>query len=363
MFNSKHYIPILKWKPAEQQALEKLTDEQKKFVSPLIQIVMPNPKKPKLGEREKAQSEQLDEIIASYRLKVTKIPEDILSYWGKTRMFIDFSLVYTPSLRVEGLTQALTIGKSLGLFLIPVVNLSSDEETIKVASAFAKADNTGICLRLVCADFTDFVNLSKQIQKILKDTSLTEEDIDILVDLKETYKNEDKYIKYVKVSQNIPNLTKWRTFIFASGAFPVDLNDCELGENHIPRLDWNDWINQLNSKDLLRHPSFADYTIQHPIYNESARFFSPSASIRYTLSKNWLVMRGQKGQHKQYLANARLLSEHSEFFGDNFSFGDGYIKMKGADLNSDKTGNATNWLTAGVSHHLSLVVSQISNLP
>ena len=34
MFNSKHYIPILKWKRAEQGALGGLTDENKKNITP-----------------------------------------------------------------------------------------------------------------------------------------------------------------------------------------------------------------------------------------------------------------------------------------------------------------------------------------
>lgn len=362
MLKSKNYIPILKWKPAEQQALEKLTDEQKKLITPLIQIVMPTPKRPTLGE-EKTQDEQLEEVIVAYKLKIAKIPEEILNHWGTTPIFIDFSLIYTPSLRIEGLTQILTMGKNLGLSLIPVVNLSSDEETIKIASSLTKDYLKELCLRLVCADFVDMEELSKQIAKFLKASDLNEENIDILVDLKETYKNEEKYIKYGKASQKIPNLTKWKNFIFASGAFPVDLNDCELGENYIPRFDWSNWINQINSTDLQRVPSFSDYTIQYPIYSESARFFAPSASIRYTISEKWLVMRGQKGQNKQYLANAQLLSNHQEFLGEHFSFGDEYIKTKGEDLSSDKTGNATKWLTAGINHHLALVVSQISNLP
>lgn len=366
MFTSKHYVPVLKWKPAEQQALEKLSSKEKGLISPLIQLVMPTPKPPKKGEREKTQDEQLEEIISSFKTKIPKVPEEILKAWGKTPVFLDFSLIYTPALRIEGLNQIMTIGESLGLFLIPVINLSSDQEIKRVASLLAKKHGHGLCLRLVCADLEDIGKLSKEIMDFLRTSALTEKDIDLLVDLKDTYENKDKYSKFGDASQNIPNLSKWRTFIFASGAFPVDLTDCEVGENYRERLDWNNWLSQIHSKTLKRRPSFADYTIQHPIYRESVRFFAPSASIRYTITDRWLILRGQKGKSAQYLANAQLLSQDQKFSkvfrGANFSFGDAYILEKGKDLKSKKTGNATNWLTAGINHHLALTAHQIANL-
>ena len=51
MSNYKQYIPILKWKPAERVALEKLNIEEKKYITPLIQLVMPSPKILKKGEK------------------------------------------------------------------------------------------------------------------------------------------------------------------------------------------------------------------------------------------------------------------------------------------------------------------------
>jgi hypothetical protein len=165
----------------------------------------------------------------------------------------------------------------------------------------------------------------------------------------------------------IPNLLKWRTFTIASGAFPPDLTDLSVDLHFKDRTDWNAWFDQRKS-NLPRTPSFADYTIQHPIYKDPVRGSNPSASIRYTLENKWLIMRGQalrgkntKG-HAQYPAVARMVSEREEFFGENFSFGDRYIAEKGKDLNSKQTGTPRTWLRAGINHHLACTVSQISNL-
>jgi hypothetical protein len=360
MFNSRHYVPILKWKAAEQKALESLSDKEKKFISPLIQPVMPQPKRPKEGEKEKTREEQLEEVITKFKEKIPGIPMQILSSWGTTPIFVDFSLIYDPSLRVQGFKEVLTIGESLGLFLIPVVNLSSDREIKKTGSSLAKKYGHGLCLRLVRADFTAPEKLSQGIRDLLITSSLSEKDIDLLIDLKD---GNDDSVSVVNLTQKIPNILKWRTFTLASGAFPLDLRDCKIGINFLDRSDWKKWLNQVNSKKLKRDPSFSDYTIQHPIYKESLLLFSPSASIRYTLNDEWLVMRGQKGKPAQYLANAQLLSEHPRFFGAGFSFGDAFIVEKGKDLKTKKTGNAKDWLVAGINHHLACTVSQISKLP
>lgn len=363
MFNSKHYIPILKWKPAERQALKNLGENEKKFLTPLIQLVMPQPKLAKSGEMEKSIDEQFDEVVEAFKVKMLQVPEEILNYWGKSPIFIDVNLIYTPDLKTESIKQILEIGKELDLFLIPVINLSSDNEVKKVASELAKKYNGGLCLRLSIADFSDEQKLHKDIKELLDSYSLSEKDVDLSIDLKD---RNDKYQEIINLSQNIPNLKSWRTFIFASGAFPIDLSECVLGENDIPRRDWTSWLDQAKTNNLQRIPSFSDYATQHPIYKESVRFFTPSASIRYTLDEKWLIMRGQKGKSSQYLANAQLLSQDQKFNGlfrgAKFSFGDAYIVEKGKDLKSSKTGNATTWLTAGINHHLAYVSFQISNL-
>lgn len=365
MSNYKHYIPILKWKPAERVALEKLSVEEKKYVTPLIQLVMPSPKTPKKGEKEKTRDEQWEEIIMSFKLKIPKVPEEILRSWGKDPIMIDLNLIYTPSLKIKGFNEILMIGESLGIFLIPVINLSSDGETIKTVSSLVKKYKRGLCLRLVRSDFIDMSKLSEALLSFIKLNSLSEKEVDLLIDLKDDDKNE--YSKFINLTQQIPSLLNWRTLIFASGAFPVDLTTCKVNEEkYITRLDWKNWTSQINSKVLQRYPSFADYTIQHPIYKESVRFFSPSASIRYTLEDSWLILRGRRGKSVYYLAYANLLSQSEKyknvFRGASFSFGDAYVVEKGKDLKSKHPGGAKDWLTAGINHHLACTIEQISNL-
>jgi len=360
MFDSKHYIPILKWKRAEQGALKALVDGQKKHITPLLQFVMPKYKP----------DEKLENVVAKFEEQLSQMPDKIIEIWGKTPVFLDVSLLFTTPLKAKSIKDISLGGQKLKGIFIPVIHLNDNQEIKDAAFSVAKETGNGLCLRLICYDFSDLAILNRNISDLLSSSKLTEKEIDLLVDVKETGDNGDKYIKYLDFSQNIPNLTSWRTFIFASGSFPEDLSQCKLDEeNLIPRIDWKSWKEQINNKKLQRKPSFSDYTIQHPIYKEVSQFFHPTSSIKYTLEDEWLIMKGQRQKFDKYLASAALLVKDKRYYGENFSDGDKYISNKAKHFEAyikkpsiKGTGSTETWLRAGINHHLVLTAHQVANL-
>ncbi len=225
MFIWNHYIPILKWKRAEQVALKLLTDKQKKHITPLIQFVMP----------KYESHDQLEDVVRKFEEKLPVIPEQIIEVWGKTPIFIDVSLLFTNSLRTKTFNEVLTNGQKAGAYFIPVIHLASDITVKEAAYSFAKTHGTGICIRVICFDLDNTSNMNESIKDVISSSGLQEENIDLLVDIKELEENKSKYSKYMTLSQGILNLKKWRTFTFASGAFPEDLTKCKFDkENLIP---------------------------------------------------------------------------------------------------------------------------------
>lgn len=361
MFNLKHYVPILKWKRAEQGALKALNENQKKNITPLIQFVMPKSKP----------SEEIEEVITKFEQQLPQLPKNIIDTWGISPIFIDVSLLYTTSLKTESINSILISGYKLGGFFVPVIHLNDDQKIKDAACSVAKKTRSGICLRLICPDFFDLTKLNQDISNLLSSNTLLVKNVDLLVDIKELEDNNgNKYIKYFELSQDILNLTKWRTFIFASGSFPKNLSQCKIDEeNLIPRIDWKHWKEQINSKKMKRKPAFADYTIQYPIYEEAYQFYYPTSSIKYTLEDYWLIMKGQRQKFGQYLAHAATLATDSRFFGEKFSEGDKYITEKANHFpvymknpSVKGTGNTETWLKAVINHHLVLVANQVANL-
>lgn len=360
MFNSKHYIPILKWKRSEQGALKALEQKDKKYITPLIQFVMP----------KYEPQEELADIVAKFEKRVPQIPEKLIEVWGCSPIFVDISLLFTTPLKVKSLNAIVRGGHEHGGIFIPVIHLDDDLEIKKTAYLLAKEKGTGICIRLICSDFADLNKLNQDIAELLSSSGIKIGNIDLLVDIKEAGENGNKCAKYLDLSQNIPNLLKWRTFSFASGSFPEDLSACKFDEeNLLPRIEWESWKGHVGSKKLQRKPSFADYTIQHPIYKESSQFFHPTTSIKYALEDKWFILKGKKQKFGIYLANAKLLSKDKCFYGERFSYGDQYIAEKAqhyeAYLKDKKikgTGTAETWIRAGINHHLILTTHQIANL-
>ncbi len=359
MFNSKHYVPILKWKRAEQGALIALAEDCKINITPMIQFVMPRPK----------ESEEFQDVILRFKEDVIKkIPDKVIEVWGNAPVFIDVSLLFTVPLKANSLKYIVQAGNKLGGNFIPVIHLNDDIEIKRVAFLLAK--EKGLCLRLITSDFADLNKLKQDISKLLSSAGLKERDVDILVDIKETDSDANKYIRYLNASQDIPNLLSWRTYIFAAGSFPKDLTGCKFDEeNLLSRIDWMSWKKNTANPKFKRKPTFADYAIQNPIYDEKAQFFPPTSSIKYTLENEWLIMKGQKQRFELYLASAAELVKDERFYGENFSDGDKYISEKAKHFPIyvknpavKGTGSTETWLKAGINHHLTVVADQIANL-
>lgn len=364
MFNSKHYIPILKWKRAEQGALESLTGENKKNITPLIQFVMP---------KQKPQ-DTLESVVTKFKKLLPLIPDRIIEVWGKSPIFVDFSLLFTTELKIDSIKSILMAGNQKQAIFIPVVHLNDDAEIKNTICLLANEIKSGLCLRLVCSDFSDLTKLNSDINDFISKNKIDKNDVDLLVDIKELEGDGEKYKKYFELSQNIVDLLKWRTFIFSGSAFPKDLSQCKIDEeNLIPRVEWKKWKELYSNESVQRKPSFSDYTIQYPIYEEISQFFHPTSSIKYTLAEDWLIMKGKRQKFELYLASAAELIKDNRYYGENFSSGDKHIaekakhfpkymeeKNKGVDIKG--TGSTETWLVAGINHHMTVAATQIANL-
>ena len=113
-------------------------------------------------------------------------------------------------------------------------------------------------------------------------------------------------------------------------------------------------------------PTYGDYSIAHPeIVEIDPRVMSMSASIRYSSTSQWVIIKGESikiGGFKQFPILSNKLTSIPEYSGKDFSWGDEQI-YNYANATDNKSGNATTWRSIGNNHHFTLVTNQISNLP
>jgi hypothetical protein len=107
-------------------------------------------------------------------------------------------------------------------------------------------------------------------------------------------------------------------------------------------------------------------TLQHVLSKEPVVVPNYSASIRYTVENEFVVLRGEGVLNEggpgfgQYNGWATLLIGRTEYFGATFSAGDRYVAERAANWKS--SGSAQTWLQAGLSHHVTATALQVVGL-
>jgi len=357
-FDLTHYVPILRWKQAEKNALAQLYEHDLRCLTPLVELVPENfIHKDANGRITKL---TIDEVIS-------KIGGQLFQYWGERPFFIDLWLLSSDNL-TQGPNHFLAMlgqyASILNLSLIPVTGIARDRTYQSAVCATLSIHNKGACLRLSLDDIKR-PTLTKDINTLLSLLKLPPEMVDLIIDFKIIDRSAPTFNNICKL---IPSLDRWRNFIVASGAFPEDLSGLQKNDIHkIERTDWVSWRDQtIATPSNTRMPIYSDYTIQHAMYLKRKGRARYSASIRYTAEDYWIIMRGQDvfkedgPRFEQWPAQAILLCDLPEYCEESFSEGDKYIREM--SLQHKQTGNMVTWLRAGFNHHITFVVRQLASL-
>jgi len=374
VINSKSiYTPILKWKAAEMGALHDLRLSQKDNVLPLFELVPPQ-----LSKKDEKNGITIREKLM--QKSILSIPQDILFNWGDGRIFFaDFTLIpLQKDLRITFAEELCKNAALLHLEFIPVINLTADNNEFgeSMVGISKKYSLSQICIRVNNIELRDINEVNSIIDYFINNSGFNYSNINLLIDLKENVNTNDYRHAYNSIKQ-INSIASFNRLILAGGAFPIDMSQFKQDEyNQQNRDDWLGWLSHA-SDGIERVPIYADYTIRHPVYNENVLSYKSTATIKYTLPDKWNFYKGGVGQYEHYLANASLLCKHSDFkqFGAQFSAGDkfidekgqyfaGYIKQKNKNPEGKHggTGNTTQWLRAGINHHIAVVVDQLAKL-
>jgi len=262
--------------------------------------------------------------------------------------------------------------------IIPVVNVADSPEIVTTVRELINSGKAKeVCIRVTSSGLKDIPALTTKITEVLAALGVAHGQTHLLVDLKYLEPSVMDYRSLFDASQTIPNLADYKEFIFAAGAFPVDMSKFNSDNNPCltSRLDWKEWCESVSKSGVLRKPTYSDYAIRHPYYNDSLQFMEPTSTLKYTAESDWMIFKGEKRKYGAYLANASVLVGLQEFKDstDNklggFSYGDQYVTDKAnhfpkyaADPSVKGTGRNQDWIAAGISHHTALVMHQLSIL-
>jgi hypothetical protein len=360
--NSTFYLPILKSKEGEFNALSKLNSFTKKHICPLFDI-------PALefDNATKKKPKTLEEHLFNFCNK------KFLKKWGTSQCFMDPHLVKNEIINNCSALEYVysQIGDCLLLPITPtpVVRINNSEsEQIIFSNIIAKYNIEELAIRLTLDEIS--TELKNKIDTILSTYSVNVSNMHLIFDLSDsnfTYFN-DFSDAIVAVLEDFPYLKEWKSFTICGGAFPPT-NILMKGENYVPRDDWNlynDVIKKMLKSNFNRPINFGDYGIVSPgHFNFDPKIMKRSANIRYTFNDSWFVLKGSALQNSddylQYVDQAKIILQQPFFYGEEFSAGD--KQLKNCCIGTVSPGNPTVWNWVGNNHHFTKVVSDLfSNL-
>lgn len=358
MKEHKHYVPILKTKLAELDALRGLSPDIKQNITPLLELI-PVPWDFKTNTPKMSLKEHLDKSAS----KISK------ALGPDLRFFLDLVLLDSSG-TIFGLHPLEYFYDELSkhkVFVIPTTGLTQVDDYQQAVANIVSKDDKGACLRVKKEDLEDILLLNDSIDNVLDILGTITFKCDLVIDLEYLpLDNSDEFLESIlDAIQYFPYLKEWRSFTLAASSFP-EIPDIKQSDNKLlPRHEMALWRSVLANKTILpRIPSFGDYAIQHPELSDlDFRFIKSSVNLRYATDKAWLVYKGREKNRYGYVQFndiCRLLLNRNEYCGADYSWGDGYINRCAID--EDGPGNPQKWRQAGFSHHITLTASQIAML-
>lgn len=357
-FDHQHYVPCLRWKQGEYQALIRLREGTKSRITPLIEL-------PERGWDFETQTEakSLEQHLAPFAERVHR-------KWGDRPCFVDLRLLGDEVILADQTHAVDTVFSELrsqGCRAIPVTGPERDGQYQKTVRNAARRDGLGVCLRLGLAQAAES-SVKQTVDELLRTVGAKPVETDLVLDLEApNFVPLEGFSKLVQgVLLRILRLHEWRTLTLLGTSFPRTMAGLARGAQLVDRYEWRLYQRVAGSllDEQCRAPTFGDYAIAHPeVLPVDMRIVKPTASLRYTVDDAWNIIKGQNvrehGYH-QYAGMCQALLSSPEFAGRGFSSGDAYIADCADGLQG--TGNLTTWRWVGTNHHIEKVVADVASL-
>lgn len=357
-FDETHYVPILKWRQGEYQALTKLDEAVKDRVTPLLEI----PKETWDYENEKP-SKSLDDHLSTFGKRLH-------SKWKDRNCFVDSCYIAGNKTMDDGthhLERLFDLARGAGAKPIPIVGLSRTPAYVGSVKNIIAVDKRGLGLRLTDDDFN--ADLPNKLDKLVKALGVSKDAVHLIIDTGPKLGGDAAALAslWTQLLAQVPHKNSWATLTVAGSSFPLNLPSSTYRPHGIaPRCEWLAYKQvAINCKQSqTRVPTYGDYSCAAPNTSDlDPRMIDPNAKVKYTTTDSWFITLGMpvkangRGQY-QALCNRIVNHKPRVYSGRKFSFGDGYIADCDAGLG---TGGSSTWPCVASNHHITMVTRDLSN--
>jgi Beta protein len=345
------YVPLLKARQGELSALAEVDSIGRNRITPLIDVApwAPTDKAP---------------TVLSF---IEGMVERLRVGWSQTGpVWLDTSQI-GASAYTQGDPHSIIMRAvdESGLKLVPVVR--PDPRELDRVAEIGIAN--GICVRLRPSDFAG--DVGEAIAKIIDAAGVGASLTDVIVDLGAVDERADETAFFAarQMLLALPHPAKLRSIVLAASSFPVDLSAIPgHGETYVRRGEWALW-KRIRDKVPFTI-SFGDYGISHPAFPGPVKR-SPPPSVRYTTPEDYYLVKRraamEEGEEpRRDLARDLITTPEYRQYGPEFSWGDAeimrYAEKQERGPRGSGWGGGMEWRKIGTSHHLAVVVYDLSTL-
>lgn len=345
------YSPVLRAKSSEWKSLELLSPGVRRRIAPILEFIPDwNTPGANTSGRKRRAPQNPAEYVAKVLESTAKATPD------GTRSFVYFGLV-GPLAQWNGVDlwaeyAARVPGSDR---VIPLAHLAAFTSPSSLVTAARSRGEIG--LRLRAEEIGP--QLASRVSNALQVVGLGPAAAHLVIDLKDA----PAARSHAQMRAALGNTDGFVSIAVLAGVFPADLTQYQPGVATEPRAEWTTWWHEhVNTPFGERMLGFGDYTTQCAHYRVAPEV-APSVSLRYTTDDAVLVFRGRQSNgaaglgYDQMHGHCRLLVRRADYDGAAFSSGDQQIYCWTDPTNGP--GNATQWRTASVVHHITHVVAQL----
>jgi len=344
------YTPILRNRRSEMLAFQGLAPDVREHMLPLFDVAAP--------------TKSVD-LTAAEKYVANNIARTEKAAHGFSWVLVDSSELH-PEFRLSGGVHPLTAAAAAvakgGARPIPVTGLHRDEAHHEAVKATLHQSDLWLCVRLDATDVSTATMTLRSIKALLTEFALTTERAFLLLDLQGLHGLE-VHVAAMPVVRllGLLHADRWAGIIIGGYGVPEQLSTAvsPKSQDYLPRIEQEVYVHARPYAAGLAF-WFADYTMLPPSVIELdwrliSKVIAPKAL--YALDDSWFVVRGGAFSshplgYAQYHNVASEIVALDEFSGPGFSPGDQYIADRVAS--TAKPGSPATWITACVSHHLSL---------
>ncbi len=349
------YVPALRWRQGEYQALARLSADAKTKIVPYLTI-------PEiefdfeLWQPKKTVHEHVHPFAARFKAK-----------WGTRPAWIAVHPSIANKPMGDGRDIHTYVFEGIRAFeatAIPAVPLGAEPGMIAAVRAICAQDHQGTAIAVRLEDLMK-PDARARIVTLSAALGIGLDETDLVIDLgAPNYEPYDAFAGALMVAMSrFGDLSAFRNFVLIGTAIPATFKDVAKGAEQIVRHDW--LFYQALARKVgrgLRLPNYGDYTIVHPEFSPvDMRKIKSAGKLVYATPTSWEIRKGGafRDNPEQMHDHCASIVTSGVFNGEGFSAGDEYIarcaeRAKGAS-------NLTWWKFVTINHHITRVLDDLAS--